>query len=198
MKALHIRLSLITSQHNYRSVHNLASCLASHPLDNIRVMVIVCWVKREHQNCSVLNCVIQCSQSVSQQHTYLDDQLVSVSAWHCWFGHLACENRPRNVTLNINQPTNPAVFISCLLFCHHLLSVAFVINFWIITWAPTTSAALPSSCVVVDKQRNICRNMEIYFFVFTLAPRLPFGPGGPGIPGGPGLPVTSSSDGDVT
>jgi len=43
----------------------------------------------------------------------------------------------------------------------------------------------------------------ITFFVFTLAPRSPFGPGGPGIPGGPrcpggsGLPVTSLTDGGV-
>jgi len=28
----------------------------------------------------------------------LDDQLVSFGAlrWHCWFGHLSCENSPRN------------------------------------------------------------------------------------------------------
>ena len=43
------------------------NALPSPPLDNIRVMVIV-WrfFKREYyQNCSVLDCVTQCSQSAA-------------------------------------------------------------------------------------------------------------------------------------
>ena len=43
--------------------------LPYHLLDNIRVMVIVWRVKREYcQNCSVLGCVTQCSQSAA--HSY--------------------------------------------------------------------------------------------------------------------------------
>ena len=95
-------------------------------------------VKREYyQNCSVLDCVTQCSQSaahlceqflqsnrlgLSHSNPYAvhgggclelyycnmvewfwwDSNLILTTSWfpsvlwHCWFGHLACKNRPWN------------------------------------------------------------------------------------------------------
>ena len=121
----------------------------SPPLDNIRVMVIVCRLRGEYyQNCCVLDCVTQCSQS---KYTYMsssyrsnrlglshwdpyavrrggclelyycnmvewfwcDSSLVSTTnwfpsvLWHCWFGHLACKNRPRNDQLCVEWDVKP-------------------------------------------------------------------------------------------
>ena len=97
-------------------------------------------VKREYyQNCSVLDCVTQCSQSAAHLYEqflqvqqigfvtlgplhhavcrdgclelyycnmvgwfWRDSSLISMTSWfpsvlwHCWFGHLACKNCPRN------------------------------------------------------------------------------------------------------
>ena len=82
-------------------------------------------VKREYyQNCSVLGCVTKCSQSAAHsceqflqvQHrrgclelyycntvewSWWDSSLIWKTKWfpsvlwHCWFGHMTCENRPR-------------------------------------------------------------------------------------------------------